>query len=126
MEVFYCFYYLIFFAVPKNIRLNSMHSFIMKISYIRELQQCVSHHTLDIEFQDSMNLYKKRTAKPYSFLVIDTTLASDNPLRFRNNLLEKIYKVIMTIDHKIRHKKTQYDINREAAKNISIVILNSL
>ena len=28
--------------------------------------------------------------KPYSFSVIDATLASDNPLRFRNNLLERI------------------------------------
>ena len=37
-----------------------------------------------------MNLYKKCTAKPYSFLVTDTTLASDNPLRFRKNLLERI------------------------------------
>ena len=37
-----------------------------------------------------MNLYKKCIAKPYSFLVIDTTLASDNPLRFRKNLLERI------------------------------------
>ena len=37
-----------------------------------------------------MNLYKKCTKKPYSFLVIDATLASDNPLRFRINLSEKI------------------------------------
>ena len=37
-----------------------------------------------------MNLYKKFTAKPHSFSVIDTTLASDNLLRFRNNLLEII------------------------------------
>ena len=41
-----------------------------------------------------MNLYKKCTAKAYSFLVIDATtdanLASDNPLRFRKNLLERI------------------------------------
>ena len=29
-----------------------------------------------------MNLYKKCTAKPYSFLLIDTTLASDNSSRF--------------------------------------------
>ena len=57
-----------------------------------------------------MNLYKKCTAKPYSFLFIDTTLASDNLLRFRKNLLEKIF------DDKIRYEKLQYDINREAAK----------
>ena len=46
-----------------------------------------------------MNLYKKCTAEPYSFLAIDTTLASDNSLRFRKNLLERIQKLIMTIDN---------------------------
>ena len=61
-----------------------------------------------------MNLYKKWTAKPYSFLVIDTTIASDDPLHFRTNILKK--KIIMTIDGKIRDEKLQYDINREAAK----------
>ena len=40
----------------------------------------------DIDFADFMNLYQKCTAKPYSFLVNDTTLASDNSLRFRKNL----------------------------------------
>ena len=63
-----------------------------------------------------MNLYKKRTAKPYSLLVIDATFASDNALRFRQNLLERIQKLIMTIDDKIRDKILQYNINREAAK----------
>ena len=37
-----------------------------------------------------MNLYKNCAAKPYSFLAINTTLASDNPLRFRKNILENI------------------------------------
>ena len=58
----------------------------MKILNKKELHQIA----LDIDFQDFMNLYKKRTAKPYSFLVIDSTLTSDNTLRFRNNLLERI------------------------------------
>ena len=62
----------------------------MKIPNKRELQQIISYHSSDIEFQDFINLYKKRTAKPYSFLVIDTTLASDNSSRFRNNFLETI------------------------------------
>ena len=30
-----------------------------------------------------MNLYKKWTAKPYFFLVINATLALDNTLRFK-------------------------------------------
>ena len=46
-----------------------------------------------------MNLYKKCTAKTYYFLVIDTTLASDNSSRFRKNLLERIQKLIMTTDN---------------------------
>ena len=45
-----------------------------------------------------MHLYKKKiNAKTYSFLVIDTTLASDNHLLFRMNLSERIRKQIMTI-----------------------------
>ena len=31
-----------------------------------------------------MNLHKKCAAKPYSFLVIDATLALNNSLSFRN------------------------------------------
>ena len=79
-----------YFAVPKNIRLNSTHYFIMKIPNKQELQQIAFNHSSDIDFKDFMNLYKKCTAKPYSFLVIDATLASDNPSRFRKNLLERI------------------------------------
>ena len=54
--------------------------------------------------------------KKISFLVIDTTLASGNSLRFRKNLLERTQKFIMKIDDKIKDEKLQYDINREAAK----------
>ena len=54
------------------------------------LQQIAFNHIAEIGFKDFMNLYKKCTAKPYSFLVIDTSLASDNSPRFRKNLLEKI------------------------------------
>ena len=62
----------------------------MKIPSRRELQQIAFNYSSDIDFQDIMNLYKKCTEKPYSFLVIDTTLASDNFLRVRKNLLERI------------------------------------
>ena len=61
----------------------------MKIPNKRELQQIVYNHSLNIGFKDFMNLHKKCTGKPYSFLVIDTTLPSDNSLCFRENLLEK-------------------------------------
>ena len=44
------------------------------------------NHSSDIDFKDSMNLYKKCIEKPYIFLVIDATIASNNPLHFRKNL----------------------------------------
>ena len=62
----------------------------MKIPNKREIQQIALNHSSDIDFQDLLNLYKMCTAKPYSFLVIDSTLASDNPSRFRKNILERI------------------------------------
>ena len=76
-----------YFKVPKDVRLNSTHFFIMKIPNKRELQQIALNHSSDIDFKDFMNIYKKCTTEPYSFLVNDTTLPSDNPLRFRKNLL---------------------------------------
>ena len=62
----------------------------MKILSKRELQQIAFNHVSDIDFRDFMNLYKKCTEEPYSFLVFDTTLASDNSSRFRKNLSERI------------------------------------
>ena len=62
----------------------------MKIPNNRELEQTAYNHSSDIDFKDFVNLYKNSITKSYSFLVIDDTLASDNPLRFRKNLLGKI------------------------------------
>ena len=62
----------------------------MKISDKPEFQQITFNHSLDIGYKDFVDYCKKCTAKPYSFLVNDTTLASDNPLCFTRNLLERI------------------------------------
>ena len=75
-----------YFKVPKDVRLNSTHFFIMKIPNERELQQIVLNHSSDIDFKDFIKIYKKYTKEPYSFLVSDMTLPSDDPLRFRKNL----------------------------------------
>ena len=80
-----------YFKVPKDIRLNSTHVYIMEIPNKRELQQISIDHSSDVDFKDIMNIYKKYTAKPYTLLVNDTTLSSDNPFRLRKNLLEQIY-----------------------------------
>ena len=57
----------LYFAVPKNIRLNSMHYFLMKIPNKQQFQQIAFNHSSDIDFKDFMNLYKKCITKPYSF-----------------------------------------------------------
>ena len=77
-----------YFKVPKDVRLNTTHFFIMKIPNKRELQQIALNHSSDIDFKDFIKIYKKCTAEPYSFLVNDDRLASDNSLRFRKNLLK--------------------------------------
>ena len=69
----------------------------MKILNKQELQRIASNNSSDID--------KKCTAKPYSFLVIDATLASDNPLCFRKNLVDGISKLIMTVNDKIGDEK---------------------
>ena len=76
-----------YFKVPKDVRLNSTHFFIMKIPNNRELQQISLNHSSDIDFKDFMKIFKKYTAEPYYILVNDTTLPSDDPLKFRKNLL---------------------------------------
>ena len=63
-----------YFKVPKDVRLNSTHFFIMKIPNKRERQTAL-HLSLDIDI--------------FLFLGNDTTLPSDNPLRSRKNLLNK-------------------------------------
>ena len=75
-----------YFKVPKDVRLNSTHFFIMKIPNKRELQQIALNHSSDIDFKDFITIYKKYTAVPYSFLVHNTALASDNRLRFRKKI----------------------------------------
>ena len=75
-----------YFKVPKDVRLNTSHFFIAKIPNKRELQQIAINHSSDISTKDFANIYRKCTSEPYSFFVNDTTLPSNNLLRFRKNL----------------------------------------
>ena len=75
-----------YFKFLKDVRLNTTHIFIMKIPNKGELQQIAKNYSSDISTKDFINIYRECTAKPCSFLVNDTTLASDNPLWFRKNL----------------------------------------
>ena len=87
------------FAVPKSIGRNSTHYLIRKLLVNKNfdklfliIRQILTLKTL------ILNVLQKCTAKPYSFLVINATLASDNPLIFRKYISERI-------DDKIRDGK---------------------
>ena len=67
------------FNVLKDVRLNTDE---------RGLKQIAINHSSGISTKDFANIYRKCTVKPYSFLVNDATLASENLLRFRKLYLE--------------------------------------
>ena len=77
-----------YIKVSKDVTLNSTHFFIMKIPNKKVLQQIALNPSSDIDFKDFVKIDKKCTTGPSSFLVNDRTLPSDDPLRFRKNLLK--------------------------------------
>ena len=72
------------FAVPKKYLTKFYILFYMKVQNKQEMQQIAFNRSSDISFKEFMNLYKTE------YLVIDTTATSDNPLRFKKNVLKKI------------------------------------
>ena len=77
-----------YFKAPKDVRLKATHFFITKIPNKRELQQIAINHSSDINNNEFINTFRECTAKPYSFLVNNTTLASENSLRFKKILFK--------------------------------------
>ena len=59
-----------YFKVPKNVRLNSTHFFIMEISNKKELQQIALNYSLDIDFKDLIKMYKNLLENHIPFWLI--------------------------------------------------------
>ena len=78
------------FSVLKDVRLNSTHYLIMTINIKRELQNIAINQSADIDCQDFIKIYGECRKESYNFLTIDTTLPSNNPLRFRKNLFDTL------------------------------------
>ena len=74
-----------YFKVPEDVRLNSIHYLIMKIHNKREWQNIAFDHSTNIDYKDFVKIFRNCTNEPYSFFIIDTTLAADNPIRLRKN-----------------------------------------
>ena len=63
----------------------------MKINNKRELENIATNHSVDIDYNDFLKIYREYTKEPNSFVTIGTTLPASNPLRFRKELLP-LYK----------------------------------
>ena len=50
-----------YFKVPKNIRLNAVHYFVIKLPNKKNLQQVISNNSSDIEVKHFIKLYKDYT-----------------------------------------------------------------
>ena len=107
-----------YFEVPKDVRLNSSHLFIMKIPNKRELQKITSNQSSDIDFKDFIKIHRKFPAEPYSSLVNDITLLSNNLLRFRKNLLNKYIIKSWQLTNRLRIKNYN-KILKEKLRKIS-------
>ena len=57
-----------------------------KINNRKELQNIAINHCADIDYKDFMKIYTECAKELLSFLTIDTTLPTSDPLRFRKNL----------------------------------------
>ena len=104
-----------YFAVPKNIRLNSSHYFIRKFQTNENFNKLhlIIHQILTLK---TLWIFIKINSKTILFFSYWYYSFSDNPSRLRKNLLETIEKVIMTNDDKSRNENLQYDINKEAER----------
>ena len=53
-----------YFSVPKDVRLNSTHYFIMNINNKRELQNIAINHSADIDYKNFLKVYRECTKEP--------------------------------------------------------------
>ena len=54
-----------YFSVPKDVRLNSTHYYIMRISNKTELQNIAKNHSADIGYKDFVKICRECTKEPY-------------------------------------------------------------
>ena len=59
--------------MPKEVRLNSTHFFIMKIPNKKELQPTATNHSSDIDFKDFMKIYKNIMIQLYHLIILKLT-----------------------------------------------------
>ena len=70
-----------YFSVPKDVRLNSTHCIIMKISNKRKLQNIAINHSADINYNNFVKIYRECTRKPLKMTVTDQIKILDDKIK---------------------------------------------
>ena len=83
-----------YFRTPKDARLNFTHYLLTKINNKKELRIIADDNPADLEYKDFLKLYRYFTSKPYSFMIIDETLPSNDPNKYRDNFIYCPYKYV--------------------------------
>ena len=58
LNIFLAFITQSYFSVPKDIKLNSTHCFIIKIRNKRQLQKITFNHSLDIDYESLQKMHQ--------------------------------------------------------------------
>ena len=86
-KYFTCVYHSVLFSCPKRCEIKFNKLFDYENQQQKRITKCHINHSTDIDYNDFVRIYRECTRKAYSFLTIDTTLPTSDPLRFRQNLL---------------------------------------
>ena len=105
-----------YFKVPKDVRINSTHFFIMKISSKRELQQTALNHSSDIDFKDFMKIIKdkkeqtketKKQLDKYSDMK-KGNLSINKQWEIFNELIKKRRETMLELDSSVKFDNLLY------------------
>ena len=77
-----------YFRTPKDVRLNSTHHILMKISNKKELKSIAEENSGHLDFKDFLKIYNYCTNEPYSFMMVDTRPTAR--VTFKKNFNESI------------------------------------
>ena len=83
LNISLCFLTQSYFSIPKR-----CSKIIFKLKNKRELQNVAINHSGDIDYKDSVKIYRDYTKEPYNFLTIDTTQPVDK--RFKKNFKDPL------------------------------------
>ena len=77
-----------YFRALKDIRLNSTHYILKKISNKKELKKIAEEESDHLNYKDFLKVYNYSTKEPYSFMLIDTRPTAS--VTFKTNFDELI------------------------------------